>query len=85
MVMATWRQMLEYAVSATKDSIDKLTFEPADIDLDREFDDGFGSEEGVPFRAYSRKWIYFVTEYDGAEYVRYMPRNPGSGVTPYHF
>ena len=41
-----------------------------------EFDDGFGTHEGKPFTAWSEKYVYFPTEYDGAEGVARVSRNP---------
>ena len=84
--MATWRNMLEGLLAFTKDEIETLVFEPADIDLDKPFDDGFGIPEGVPFRAYSNDWIYICTEYDGAESLVLVPRNPGmNAMEPTHY
>jgi hypothetical protein len=45
-------------------------------DLDREFDDDFGSKEGVPFTVWTRGRVYFPAVYDGAEWVESVPRDP---------
>ena len=54
---------------------------PPDLDLNREFDDGFGAAEGKPFTLWTRRRVYFPTEYDGAEEVLSVPRDPCDEVT----
>lgn len=72
--MTTWRKMFE----ATYPDLDlsKLVFNPRDIDLDREFNDGYGCIEGQPFYAYSDTKIYYCWEYDGSEGIGNIPRHP---------
>ena len=43
---------------------------------DKPFDSGFGGVEGEPFTAWSEEWVYFPTEYDGAERVARVRRHP---------
>lgn len=47
--------------------------------LEREFDDGFGGNEGEPFWAWTKTKVYFCTVYDGAEWIDSIPRNPQFG------
>jgi hypothetical protein len=44
--------------------------------LDVVFNDGFGGPEGHPFTVWTGKRVYFPTEYDGAESVDSVPRDP---------
>ncbi len=64
---------------------EEFTFYPADIDLDREFDDGYGGTEGEPFYAWSRDWVVFPVCYDGSEWLGRVPRNPTNEQEPHHF
>ena len=91
----TWRELLTDACEKTGDSIKDLTIQwgaptgsppsPGKRRLDVRFDNGFGAPMGRPFVAYSDSYVYFVTEYDGAEVVEYLPRNPDPSYTPEHF
>ena len=83
----TWRKMLTDALSATKESLEDLTFEwcegVTDAQLDVIFNDGYGEAEGKPFWAWSENYVYVCCEYDGAETVDYVPLRPGL-VSPVH-
>lgn len=72
--MTTWKELLDNALHQC-DSIESLELSPSDIDLDREFSDGLGGSEGVPFLAWSKNWVYFTHVYDGAECIYSVPRN----------
>jgi len=71
--MTTWRSMIKY-ITAKGETIIACTI--SDEELDREFDDGYGGTEGVPFTAWSENWVYFPIQYDGSEWVGRAPRNP---------
>lgn len=43
---------------------------------EREFDDGFGGPEGEPCIAFSDRFVYICVQYDGAEHMEAIPRNP---------
>jgi hypothetical protein len=51
--------------------------------LDLEFDDGYGGAEGCFFTVWTVARVYFPTEYDGAEEVNSVPRNPCDEATPH--
>ena len=53
---------------------------PDDDSFDREFDSGFGSTEGHPFCVWTTSRVYFPIEYDGAEGVVSVSRNPDGKV-----
>ena len=70
--MTTWRKEFEgIGVDAST-----LTITPSDLDLDKEFDCGYGGVEGKPFTAWSDDTVYFPLCYDGAEWIGSAPRNP---------
>jgi hypothetical protein len=46
-----------------------------------EFDGGFGCAEGQPFTLWTRNYVYFPSQYDGAEWVSYVSRNPDGKAT----
>lgn len=47
----------------------------ADV-LDREFDDGYGGNDSPNLCAWSDNWVLFSDNYDGAESLQWVPRNP---------
>ena len=85
--MSTWRQLISEALVEAgeivkgKDFSAKLIWTPEDLDWDREFDSDYGCMEGHPFTAWSKTRVYFPVDYDGAEWVGSVPRNPCDEVT----
>lgn len=57
--------------------------EEEDASLDREFDAGYGCAEGGAFCAWTEKRVYFPVQYDGAEWVSSVSREP-DGHPIYH-
>lgn len=51
--------------------------------LDEDYDSGFGGADCRSFHAYTKSWVYFVSEYDGATSLGRVPRNPTAGALPY--
>jgi len=47
------------------------------------FDSGFGNPNGKPFTLWTKKRVYFPTEYDGSENVDSVSRDP-DGVSTQH-
>ncbi len=41
-----------------------------------EYDAGYGGTEGPPFIAFSEKYVYISTQYDGSEDIVAIPRHP---------
>ncbi len=78
--MDTWREMIEGERSDQKDG-PLIACTLSDEELDREFDSGYGIEEGKPFTAWSERRVYFPVCYDGAESVGSAPRNPCDEAT----
>ncbi len=44
--------------------------------LDQEFDDGFGGADCFPIFAWTKSWVFFIHEYDGATSLNRVPRHP---------
>lgn len=44
--------------------------------LDKEFDAGYGGNESPNLCAWSKSWVLFSDNYDGAESLEWVPRNP---------
>lgn len=80
--MTTWRkQILETMVENSDTDIYVSTLSEEELDI--EFYDGYGGEEGLPFTAWTTNYVYFPCCYDGAEWVGSVPRNP-NGVASKH-
>lgn len=71
----TWRKQLEAEIRRHPGE-DLIGNTLTDEQMDVEFDDGYGTSEGVPFTAWSQNRVYFPVVYDGAEWVGSVPRNP---------
>jgi len=78
--MATWRELIGRALHDGDVLISNTLSEE---EMDREFDSDYGAEEGLPFTAWSKDWVYFPVGYDGSERVRSVPRNPNGEATPH--
>lgn len=44
--------------------------------LDEEYDNGYGGADCYPMYAWTKSWVYFIGEYDGATGPNRVPRNP---------
>lgn len=76
MAVTTWRHKLKDAFERTGDDFNKIETTLSDGEMDVQFDDGYGSDEGMSFTVWGEKYVYFPLEYDGSEYVGWAPRNP---------
>lgn len=56
---------------------------PASV-LDHLFDDGYGGRECWPFFAWSKSFVIWPHEYDGAEWPAWAPRQPTGKFNPHH-
>ncbi len=81
MSKTTWRKEFEGVFKATGDSFVGLSITLSPDELDAEFDDGYGSVNGKPFTAWSKRFVYFPACYDGAEWVSWVSRNPDGRPT----
>lgn len=73
--MANWKEMLIKAFNKTGDDFERMKTTLTDEELVKEFDDDFGSIEGICFTAWGEKYVYFPCVYAGNESVGYAPRN----------
>lgn len=83
--MTTWKKEIERVMSTTGDTWDSIeamewgdfkNLKPGEKWFETEFDDGFGSVEGCSFTVWTKDYVYFPVNYDGAESADYVPRNP---------
>lgn len=83
-MMTSWRKLIIEAMERYNESWqDVVSHTFRDDSLIREFDDGFGGTEGVPFTVWTRNRVYFPVCYDGSEWVESVSRNPDGNPT-YH-
>lgn len=83
--MTNWKILIEDMFTLTGDSWDQVesnTMTENEMMID--FDDGYGSIEGIPFTVWTKNYIYFPVSYDGSEWVGCVSRNP-NGEPSYHF
>lgn len=77
--MTTWRQLIQVEMNKREESFGDVVSCTLDHDgLDREFNDGYGGQEGFPFTLWTHFRVYFPTCYDGSEWVSSAPRAPCS-------
>lgn len=75
---ADWR----HTIALPQDSWENIIGSTlTDTELDFEFNSGYGSEEGKPFTLWTKDYVYFPVQYDGAEWVGRTPRNPNGEPT----
>ena len=53
-------------------------------ELDKEFDNSYGSTEGKEFTAWTENYVLFPVQYDGSEWVDWTYRNPGKNNITKH-
>lgn len=53
----------------------KFTDVPVEV-LDKEFDDGYGGNNSPDLCAWSKSWVIFSCDYDGSEWLTWVPRRP---------
>lgn len=74
--MASWDVMLAEAMAEVGDMTTIIACTRTSDEMLVQFDAGYGTENGVPFTAWSEKRVYFPACYDGSEWVASVPRNP---------
>lgn len=72
----TWRCLLTEAARQNGESFDQLTTTLTPAEADETFDESLGEYGGVPFTAWSDRFVYFPVGYDGAREVGAVPRHP---------
>ena len=79
--ITTWRKQIDIALAEACDPGPIIAITPVDLDLDLEFDNGYGGIEGEPFTAWTETRVYFPLCYDGSEWAGSAPRNPCDEAT----
>ena len=75
--MTTWRKLIVEAMGEDQEAwLDVVGMTLSEEDLDREFNDSYGTGEGCPFTLWTEKRVYFPVTYDGSEWASSVPRNP---------
>jgi len=65
----TWRKIIASEMKEHGESWDDaISCTLTDDQLDKEFDSGYGGEEGEPFTVWTKQRVYFPICYDGAEW-----------------
>jgi hypothetical protein len=77
-VIGYWGQYSEYKAHSVPKEIEGvvISLDMAKPYLNYEYDYGFGSPEGHAITAWTATKVIFVSTYDGATWVEYVPRNP---------
>jgi len=82
--MTTWRILLIDEMDNHGEALCDIVSNTMTQDqMDVEFDDDYGSEEGIPFTVWTQKRVYFPVCYDGSEWVSSASRAP-DGVPTWH-
>jgi len=82
--MTTWKTLLIDAMASHEETmLDIVSSTMAAEQMDVEFDNGYGIEEGIPFTVWTHNRVYFPICYDGAEWVGSASRAP-DGVPTRH-
>ena len=80
--MTTWRKEIKDCFECTGDTWDDVVeCTLSQAQLDKRFDNGFGGTGGEPFTIWTKEYVYFPVEYDGAAWVGYVSRNPNGEPT----
>ena len=82
--MATWRKLIEDEMKDWGEnwaSVESITL--TDAQADAPFDSGYGGAKGAPFTVWTERSVYFPIQYDGAEWVGRVSRNPDGVATPH--
>jgi len=82
--LVSWRELLTEELADYGETwADVVSHTLTEEQLDQRFNDGFGVPEGCPFTLWTQKRVYFPDEYDGAEGVSSVSRNPDGVPTPH--
>jgi len=77
MSKTTWRKELVGTLAEYGETFaDVVSNTMSDEEMDKEFDAGYGCEEGLPFTVWTKQRVYFPLCYDGSEWVGSASRNP---------
>jgi hypothetical protein len=78
----TWADVVAVALGPCPNNYGREEeVEPSEPSMDTIFDCGFGGANGCAFTVWTTHRVYFPVEYDGAESVASVPRNPCDEAT----
>lgn len=78
----TWRDLIDEAMG-DDDCWENVVAIASEEGLYTPFNPELGSHEGSPFTVWTKEYVYFPKEYDGAEYAVRVARNP-NGIATEH-
>jgi hypothetical protein len=74
--MINWKDEIMSMIDSESGEVFEYSNPPIDsVEMTTDFDNGYGSERGCPFIAFSNTNVYFPVCYDGSEWVGSAPRN----------
>ena len=77
-----WKELIQHEMKKQKETFENVVSSTlTEKELLKEFDDGFGGSEGLPFTLWTTNRVYFPVVYDGAEWVASVSRNPDGKPT----
>lgn len=77
MTKTNWRQLISQELALQDETwADVIHKTLTDAEMDVFFDGGYGVAEGIPFTLWTNLRVYLPVQYDGAEWVDSVPRNP---------
>ncbi len=80
--LTTWREEISAEMEKRGETwADVVGCTLDDAALDRRFDADFGGINGAPFTLWTKARVYFPAQYDGAEWVASVPREPCDEVS----
>lgn len=72
----SWSKEIEDLCKSLGEEVVFSNPDMGDESMTMEFNPGYGGTEGVPFIAFTENYVLFPVEYDGSEWVGFVPRNP---------
>ena len=78
-----WRKKIEDEMVIHNDNFENVVYNIAELPnwLDIEFNDSYGSVDGVSFTLWTKDRVYFPVQYDGREWCKSVPRDPKDEIT----
>ena len=80
--MATWRELISTEMERSGETwgdVESCTL--SDADLDVEFDENYGVNEGKAFTLWTKNRVYFPALFDGSEWAESVARHPDGKPT----
>ncbi len=79
---ANWKELIQYEMNFYNETFDDVVeCTLTEEELMVYFDCGYGGTEGKPFTLWTTNRVYFPGNYDGAEWVSSVSRNPDGKPT----